>query len=68
MIDGIISRWMPKTSKLGSLPTCVHEPREPVSLGTILKNSSEFKSGIIAHNDVAQNPEMQHRKKHSKEK
>ena len=34
----------------------------------MLKNAAEYNSGIIAYNDVVQNPEHQSRKKYSKEK
>ena len=35
-------------------------------LGTMLKNSAEYKSVIIAHNNVVQNPEMQIMNKYSR--
>ena len=63
-----MSRWRTKTSKLGGLPNCTCEPRKPVSLGTMIKNFTECESGIIVCNDAAQNLEIQHGKKHSKDK
>ena len=51
--------WFPKTSKLGGLKTCAHEPRKIVILGTMLKNSVEYNTDIIAHNEVSQNPDQQ---------
>ena len=48
-------RMRPKNSKPGSLPKCADDPRKPVSLGTMLKNSTKCESGIISHDDVVQN-------------
>ena len=50
-------RCRTKASKLGKIPNWTHDHRKPTLLGTILKNSVECESGIIACNDVVQNPE-----------
>ena len=62
-----MSGWRRKTLKLGVLPNCTHEPRKLVPLGTMLKNSTECKSGIIICNNVVQNAEIQIRKKCSRD-
>ena len=63
-----ISGWCPQTSKLGGLSNHVHEPRKLVPLGTMTKSAAECESDVIAHDDVALNPEQQLRKNFSKEK
>ena len=50
-------RCCPKASKSGGLHNHAHEPRKLVPLGKILENSVERKSGVIVHNEVAQNLE-----------
>ena len=56
-LDDSISRWLPKTSKLGGLPNCTHKPRKPVTFGTMLKNAAECNACTMFHNDVVKNPE-----------
>ena len=41
VLDKSMSRWFPKTSKLGVVPNYTHEPKKLVLLGTILKNDAE---------------------------
>ena len=59
-----MSGWRPKTSKLGGLPNYTFEKRKPVPLGTMLRNSVECISGIMAFQDVVQLPEIQSKKKY----
>ena len=58
----------PKTSKVGGLPNCKHEPRKLVLLVTMLKNAVECNAGMTVYIEVVHNIEQQSRKKHSKEK
>jgi hypothetical protein len=62
MMDESMSGWRPKTSKLGGLPNYTYEPRKPVPLGTMFRNSVECISGCLIYQDVVQLPEVQHRK------
>jgi hypothetical protein len=59
LVDESMSRWHPKTTKLGGLPNYTYEPRKPVPLGTMFWNGVECISGILVVQDVVQNPEMQ---------
>ena len=68
MLDKSMSGYYPKISKLGGLPNYTHKTRKQVALGKMLKNSECWSAGMIVYNDVAQNPEQQSRKKHSKDK
>ena len=66
--DESMSGWCPKTSNLGGLQNCTHDPRKSVLLGAMLKNTAECNAGTIFYNAVVQNPEQQSRKKFSKDK
>ena len=59
VLGDFIPKQRPKTSKSGGLPNFTHEPRKLVLLSTMLKNATEFESGMIAINDVVQHPEKQ---------
>ena len=54
VLDESMSGFRPKTTKTGGLPNITHEPRKPVSLGTMLRNGAEGKTGILAFDDVVQ--------------
>ena len=60
-----MSRWSPKTSKLGGLPNYTYEPRKPINLGTMFRNGVECITGIIVFQDVVQLPEHQGKKEFS---
>ena len=45
LLDESMSGWRPKTSAKGGLPSISFEPREPVSLGTMLRNGADPGSG-----------------------
>jgi hypothetical protein len=61
MMDESMSGWRPKTSKLGGLPNCTYEPRKPVPLGTMFRNSVECITGCLQYQVVVQLPEIQHK-------
>ena len=63
-LDKSMPGWFPKTSKLGGLSNCAHDPRKPVTLGTMLKNAAEFDAEAIVHDEIFKNPEQKSRKKH----
>lgn len=50
-IDESLIAWVPKTSKLGEPPNCTFEPRKPVPLGTMSKDTTEIKTGILRNTD-----------------
>ena len=52
LCDETMSGYCPKTSKTRDLPNLSHEPRKPVSLGTMLRNGVEGKAGIFAFHDI----------------
>ena len=54
VLDESMSGFRPKTTKTGGLPNITHEPRKPVSLGTMLRNGAEGKTVILAFDDVVQ--------------
>ena len=56
VLDESMSRLCPKTSKLGGLPNCAHEPRKPVPLGAIIKKLVEYNTDVIFCNDIVKNP------------
>jgi hypothetical protein len=62
MLDESMSGWRPKTSKLGGLPNITFEPRKPIPLGTMMRNSAECLAGCIVYQDVVQAPELQQKK------
>ncbi len=64
LLDESMSGWRPKTSKLGGLPNYTFEPRKPVPLGTMFRNSVECLSGVIVFQDVVQLSEVQSKKKY----
>ena len=68
VLEESMSGWCPKTSKLGGLLKCTHEPRKTGTLGAMLKSATQFNADMTAHCDVAPNPEKQSRMKHSKDK
>jgi len=55
--------WHPKTTKTGGLPNILFEPRKPIDLGSMLKNSAEAISGIMIVNDIVHVAEQQRWKK-----
>ena len=61
LLDESMSAWKPKTSKLGGLPSYTFEPRKPIPLGTMFRNSVEVITGILVFQDVVQTPEFQSR-------
>ena len=67
IMNEIMSGWIPNTSKLCDLPNYTHETRKIVPLVNMLKNSSECKSCVILYDDVVQSPDIQIRKKHSRD-
>jgi hypothetical protein len=67
MMDEVMSGWKPKTTKTGGLPNLTHEPRKPVDLGTMLRNSAECITGIFMHVDPLMCPERQELKKFASE-
>jgi len=52
------------TTKLGGLPNYTFEPRKPIPLGTMFRNGVECVSGILAVQDIVQNPEQQSKKRY----
>ncbi|KAL7549478.1 hypothetical protein ACHAWF_012745 [Thalassiosira exigua] len=65
MLDETMSGWRPKTSKTGGFPHITHEPRKPVSLGTMLRNGVECITGIFVHHDIVRASAEQWEKKYS---
>ncbi|KAG7337194.1 hypothetical protein IV203_017399 [Nitzschia inconspicua] len=59
MMDESMIGWGPKTSKRGGLPKITFEPRKPVPLGTMLRNSLDCVTGILVHQDIAMAAEVQ---------
>ena len=58
-----MSGWRPKTTKLGGLPNYTYEPRKPVHLGTMMRNSADCITGCLVYQDVVMAPEHQDAKK-----
>ena len=54
ILDESMSGFCPKTTAYGDLPNISHEPRKPVSLGTMLRNAVEGRTGIFAFHDIVQ--------------
>ena len=67
LLDESMSGWRPKTSKLGGLPNYTFEPRKPVPLGTMFRNSAECMSGVMVFQDIVQLSEVQSTKKYFNE-
>jgi hypothetical protein len=65
MLDEAMSGWKPKNSKTGGMPNLTFEPRKPVDLGTMFRNSAECHTGIFVHIDPVMCPERQDLKKHA---
>jgi len=65
MLDEAMSGWRPKTSKTGGLPNISHEPRKPVSLGTMLRNAVECVTGIFVYHDMVEGSTSQWKKKYT---
>ena len=65
MLDEAMSGWRPKTSALGGLPNITSEPRKPVDLGSMYRDSVECITGIFVHHDIVQAPTQQWHKKYS---
>ena len=63
VLDKSMSGWKPKTSKRGGLPNITYEPRKPVDMGTMLRDSAECVAGIIMHVDPVMCLEKQKQKK-----
>ena len=68
MLDESMSAWRPKTTKLGGLPHLTHEPRKPIPLGTMFRNSAECWTGILKYYDIVDVSEKQAQKEFSGEK
>jgi hypothetical protein len=62
ILDESIAGWLPKTSKTGGLPNISHEPRKPVSLGTLFRNCAECITGCFVYQDIQMHPEIQRTK------
>ena len=62
ILDESIAGWLPKTSKTGGLPNISHEPRKPVSLGTLFHNCPECITGCFVYQDIQMHPEIQRTK------
>ena len=54
MLDESMSAWRPKTTKLGGLPHLTHEPRKPIPLGTMFRNSADCWTRMLKYYDVVQ--------------
>jgi hypothetical protein len=67
ILDESMSGFCPKTSKKGGLPHISHEPRKPVSLGTLIRNSAETTTGAIIFEDPVMQPELQFQKTYSQD-
>ncbi|KAL7537556.1 hypothetical protein ACHAWF_005802 [Thalassiosira exigua] len=65
MLAETMAGWRPKTSNTGGLPNITHEPRKPVSLGTMLRNGVECITGIFVHHDIVRGAVEQWDKKYS---
>lgn len=66
MLDEAMSGWRPKNSKRGGLPNITYEPRKPVPLGTMYRNSAECHTGIFIYIDPVMGSERQGRKQFAK--
>jgi len=62
ILDELMSGWRPKTSQLGGLLNITFEPRKPVDLGTMFRNSAECITGCMINLDPVQLPEHQMKK------
>jgi hypothetical protein len=62
VLDESMSGWRPKVSTLGGIPNITYEPRKPVDLGTMIRDSAECIVGSVAHLDPVQLPEHQMQK------
>ena len=62
IVDESMAGWVPKGSKLGGLPNCTMEPRKPVPLGTVLKDTAEGTTKLVVHTDPVMTPSVQDRK------
>ena len=67
MLDESMSAWRPKTSKFGGLPNYTYEPRKPIPLGTMFRNSAECMTGILHFVDPVMVAELQARKDYGSE-
>jgi hypothetical protein len=64
LCDESMSGFCPKNTKTGDLPNLTHEPRKPVSLGTMLRNGVEGKTRIFSFQDIVQDLQSQRSKKY----
>jgi hypothetical protein len=67
IMDESMIGWRPKTSKFGGLPNYTWEPRKPVPLGTMLRDTAEGVTGVMLHVDPVMLAEVQGRKLFSRE-
>ena len=67
ILDESMSGWRPKTTKFGGLPNYTYEPRKPVPLGTMFKNSAECATKCMVFQDVVKAAEVQSAKKYCDE-
>ena len=58
------SVFCPETTAYGKLPNISHEPRKPVSLGTMFRNAVEGRTGIFAFHDIVQYLQSERSKKY----
>lgn len=68
VLDESMSAWRPKTTKFGGLPNYMFEPRKPIELGTMLRNSAECMSGLTMNVDPVMVSEQQGNKEFGGEK
>lgn len=55
VFDETMIGWRPKTTKEGGLPNITFEPRKPIELGTMIRNSAECTSGVTRAHEVVEN-------------
>lgn len=67
ILDESMIGWCPKTSKLGGLPNYTYEPRKPVPLGTMLRDTAEASTAIITYVDPVNLSEVQACKEFSRD-
>jgi hypothetical protein len=62
LVDESISGWIPKTTKLGGLPTYTFKLMNSVPFGTMFQNGAECISEVLVVQVFVQNLEQQTRK------
>eukprot|EP00035_Acanthoeca_spectabilis_P014848 m.291840 g.291840 ORF g.291840 m.291840 type:complete len:809 (-) comp16232_c0_seq5:41-2467(-) len=56
LLDETMVGWRPKNKETGGLPNITHEPRKPVSLGTMLRDACEPATGVLTYFQVVKDP------------